>query len=325
MNAPKIECLFFLIRCQSHSVLFCKQPQKMLHVQREALYLCAPSFHFFYKVLGVFCCFFVVFHCLYCQLVIARPFPFLFYFQMLHQMQNLHHLTCIHFLLLLSHHYVVCLLKDLSVPHDLMTLPVPLCHSLHIVRHMQNVDFIRALVCHCIQNRLHLLDVNVALQSSSMCSGCPTKFPFIPQNFHCTSCIVHVCTLCICALISHCSQNRLHLFGTYVALLLSKHVDCPAKHISVPPNTHVDSVCFLLNHVSLFVRKLDFILAREVHGECTLVWMHAAAPCAEATQHMHCQIRHPLQIHGLICMSVNVVKTLSLCAVTSFVHSFPQT
>eukprot|EP00866_Antonospora_locustae_P001533 jgi/Antlo1/1533/563 len=84
-----------------------------------------------------------------------------------------------------------------------------------------------------------------------------------------------------------------------MALLSSKHLNCPAIYLSVPLKTHVDSVCFLLDHVAPFVYRLDFILVGEVHSECTLVWWCAAALCVKATQHMHSHAHHPLKIHRL--------------------------
>eukprot|EP00866_Antonospora_locustae_P001342 jgi/Antlo1/1342/975 len=98
-----------------------------------------------------------------------------------------------------------------------------------------------------------------------------------------------------------------------MALLSSKHLNSPAIYLSVPLKTHVDSVCFLLDHVAPFVYRLDFILVGEVHSECILVWMHADVLCAEATQHVHSHTHHSLQIHGLF-----VVKVLYLGLCTHF-------
>eukprot|EP00866_Antonospora_locustae_P000176 jgi/Antlo1/176/2290 len=230
-------------------------------------------------------------------------------------MQNLHHVFSFHLHLFLSDHYVVCLIKDHCVPWDLVNLPIAICDVIHVIRHTQHVELACALVCHCMQNLLHLLGIDLALLSSKHLD-CSCKLVSVPLNLHCTTCTVHVCSLRLCAQISHCSQNRLHLLSINTALLSSKHLNCPAIYLSFPLKTHVDSVCFLLDHVAPFVYRLDFILVGEVHSECSLVWKHADVLCAETTQHMHSHAHHSLQIHGLffiVCKCGECCHSVIVC------------
>eukprot|EP00866_Antonospora_locustae_P001250 jgi/Antlo1/1250/2421 len=157
----------------------------------------------------------------------------------------------------------------------------------------------------------------VCCMSSQRSHGSPSP---VCHRFHIVTDTQHVDFPC--ALVCHCIQNRLRLFGTNVALLFSKHLNCPLKHLSVPLNLHSSSrIVHVSAHTGHGSQNLHYLLGTHV---ALLPSNHLGYPAKRLSVPLN---THVESVRFLIDnVSIVVHKNASCCPVCTAIsaHPFPR-